>query len=265
MTTINDTLLRHLPFGMLLIAPDGRILWVNDALCHMLRQPADRLTDRNVSALPTELQRLLETDPRLFTVDEGQHWVSRETFRDEQGQRLLVLTDVSHEEQLAAENARLRQQVEDLKLTDDLTGLPNKRAISQSLDLHISRSRRYQNPLSVVLVYADVTASDSVEPLSREPSLLSVSRFLRDRVRWVDQIARWDDRVFLLVLPETTEEDARALLEKIATEQQSLLLPQLPAEARPILRFGLACWQKGDDQRTLLRSAFNALQRDLDA
>lgn len=265
MTSLDDTPLQQLPFGLLLTAPDGRVLWVNDALCRMLGRPADQLTDHPISTLPAEVQSLLETEPRLFTVDEGQHWVSRQAFTDEHGQRLIVLTDVSAQEQLAAENARLRQQVEDLKLTDDLTGLPNKRAISQSLDLHISRSRRYQNPLSVVLVYADVTSSDRVEPLSRESALLSVSRFLRDRLRWVDQIARWDDRVFLLVLPETTEQDARGLLDKIATEQQTLLLPTSPADERPVLRFGLACWQKGDDLRTLLRSAFGALQRDLDA
>lgn len=265
MTPLDEILFQHLPVGLVSLAPDGRIRWVNDALCRMLGQSPDRLIDQQIMALPAEAQRLLETDPRLITVDDGQHWVSRESFTNGHGQRLLVLTDVSAHEQLAAENARLRQQVEDLKLTDDLTGLPNKRAITQSLDLHISRSRRYQNPLSVVLVYADVSASDSVEPLSRESTLLSVSRFLRDRLRWVDQIARWDDRVFLLVLPETTEQDAQGLLDKIADEQQTLLLQELPAEARPALRFGLACWQKGDDLRTLLRSAFNALQRTLDA
>jgi diguanylate cyclase (GGDEF)-like protein len=174
----------------------------------------------------------------------------------------LIALDVTAQEELAEENARLRQQVEDLKLTDELTGLPNKRAISQALDLHISRSRRYQNPLSAVLVYVDLQTLTKVQPLSTEPAVLSVSRFLRDRLRWVDQIARWEENVFLLVLPETTEADARGLLEKISSEQAGMVLPGSFGDMRPRLTFGLACWKKGDDMRTLLRQALTDLQHN---
>ena len=152
--------------------------------------------------------------------------------------------------------------MEELKLTDDLTGLPNRRAISQALDLHISRSRRYQNPLSTALIHIDLREWNGVQPLSSEPVVLAVSRFLRDRLRWVDQIARWDENVFLLVLPETTEADARQLLEKIVGEQQGMELPESVGDLRPQLTFGLACWRKGDDMRTLLRHTLADLQQN---
>jgi diguanylate cyclase (GGDEF)-like protein len=259
---LQPALLQELACGMALLAPDGRITWVNDALCRMLDCPAETLVDKVVDELPTGMRHLLRAEPRIYAVDKGQHWVRREVHAGDQGQQLLVLTDVSAQEELAEENARLRQQVEDLKLTDDLTGLPNKRAISQSLDLHISRSRRYQNPLSVVLVSASLHDTDDSTARSPEAQLLAVSRFLRDRLRWVDQIARWDDRIFLIVLPETNEDDARGLLDKISSEQHTLLMPDAP-EWRPALSFGLACWRKGDDMRTLLRSAVRDLQSSL--
>jgi diguanylate cyclase (GGDEF)-like protein len=261
MTEIDGNLLQNLPTGLVLLSPDGAIRWVNETLCRMLNQPAETLVGRQPDALPEGLRRTLATEPRIFSVDGSEHWVSRERLSAADGSAMLVLTDVSSQEQLASENARLRQQIEDLKLTDDLTGLPNRRAISQSLDLHISRSRRYQNPLSVVLVSADMDHNAAVQPLTNEPQLLAVSRFLRDRLRWVDQIARWNDTVFLLVLPETTETDARGLLEKIAREQHTMLMPGIPSDQRPRLSFGLACWQKGDDMRTLLRSAVEDLQK----
>jgi diguanylate cyclase (GGDEF)-like protein len=261
MTTIDTTLLQHLPAGLLLLTPDGRISWTNEALCRMLDREAEDLVGQALETLPDDTLRVLNTETRLYTIDGDQHWISREQYANEAGERLLLVTDVSSQEQLAAENARLRQQVEDLKLTDDLTGLPNQRAISQALELHISRSRRYQNPLSIVLVYADLSNPDGVQPLSNEPMLLALSRFLRDRLRWVDQIARWDDKVFLIVLPETTEADARRLLDKVAAEQHSMLLPDEPSETRPNLSFGLACWHKGDDMRLLLRSALQDLQQ----
>jgi diguanylate cyclase (GGDEF)-like protein len=86
-----------------------------------------------------------------------------------------------------------------------------------------------------------------------------VSRYLRDRLRWVDQIGRWADDEFLLVLPETAVDDARGLIDKIRNEQASMQLPQPYDDLHPRLAFGLACWNKGDDMRTLLRRA----QQDL--
>ena len=262
MIQIDQTLLQHLPFGLVLIDTDGKIAWANEKVGQMLDSETDGLIGRSLTELPKSARDLLTKEPKLFAVG-SDHWVKRETHHDEQGQQLLVLTDVSDQERLAEENSRLRQQVDDLKLTDDLTGLPNKRAISQALDLHISRSRRYQNPLSTVLVHVDMHQPDGTQPLSTEPLILAVSRFLRDRLRWVDQIARWEDNLFLLVLPETTEADARGLVDKIRTEQHSMLLPETAADTRPRLAFGMTCWKKGDDMRTLLRAALRDLQDHL--
>lgn len=260
MTQIDQTLLQNLPIALLLLDPGGRISWLNDTMTGLLGVPGADLLGKPAGELPESAQRLLSGETKLLRISETRRWISREIRRGDDGQRLIIALDVTSEEELAEENARLRQQVEDLKLTDELTGLPNKRAISQALDLHISRSRRYQNPLSTALVHVDLEALSTVQPLSTEPAVLAVSRFLRDRLRWVDQIARWEDKVFLLVLPETTEADARGLLQKISNEQGSMLLPDSCADVRPKLAFGLACWKKGDDMRTLLRHALNDLQ-----
>jgi diguanylate cyclase (GGDEF)-like protein len=262
MNQIDNTLLSDLSLGLLLVDDDRRIAWANNTLSRMLDLDGTELSGRRLEDLPEATRRLLSSEPLVLAVNSGR-WIRRELHADGNGSQLLAISDVSAQEQLAEENARLRQQVEDLKLTDELTGLPNKRAISQALDLHISRSRRYQNPLSVVLVHADLQQPDGVLPLSNEPLLLAVSRFLRDRLRWVDQIARWDENVFLLVLPETTAPDARGLIEKINAEQAGMPLPEQLADQRPRLAFGLACWQKGDDMRTLLRSALRDLQENL--
>ncbi len=224
--------------------------------------PAKDLLGRAPKDLPAAVQQLLTTEPHLFHDLNNQRWIRRESYRGDDGTRLLLLADVSDQERLAEENARLRQQVEDLKLTDELTGLANRRAIAQALDLHVSRSRRYKNPLSTVLVAVDLQKLASVRPLSTDPATLAVSRYLRDRLRWVDQIGRWEEDQFLLVLPETSEADARGLLDKIVNEQDSMQLPEPYDDLRPQLRFGLACWSKGDDMRTLLRKAHKDLTGD---
>lgn len=262
---IDQDLLKNVPFGLLLLDANNKIRWANDTIAELLGVDVEALTGRRLGDLEEPTRQLLATEPQLFHDPARQRWMHRLARKNRDGERLLILSDVSGQEQLADENARLQQQVEDLRLTDELTGLPNKRAISQALELHVSRSRRYQNPLSVVLVHVDLSPVSGVKPLSGDPVVLGVSRFLRDRLRWVDQIARWEEHIFLLVLPETTDADARHLLDKVGGEQAAMALPEAYGQLRPRLSFGLACWRKGDDVRTLLRSALNDLRGAIDA
>ena len=257
---IDTQLLEDAPLGLLLQGSDGRIAWANALACELLGTDADALAGRRPAELGEAAQRILQDQPSLYHDALSGRWLRRGIQQSAAGERLYLLSDVSGQEALAEENARLQQQVEDLKLTDDLTGLPNRRAINQALDLHVSRSRRYLNPLSVMLVHLDLAMPDAVQPLSTDPVLLAVSRFLRDRLRWVDQIARWEDNLFLLVLPETGEQEARGLLDKLFTEQDSIALPPEYQGLQLRLGFGLGCWKKGDDARTLLRQAVQDLR-----
>ncbi len=255
--------LSALPMGLLLRGPDGRVEWANDVASELLGVEAEKLRGAKPSELAPETHALLEGDDHHVSVSMTQRWLQRNATALEGGGHLLTLIDVSTQEMLAAENVRLQKQVEDLRLTDELTGLPNKRAISQALELHISRSRRYHNPLSVVLAQLDWNDQDIGDAAASDNTVLAVSRFLRDRLRWVDQIARWEPNTFLLVLPETTVEDARGLVDKIDSDQASFAMPDVDDAVRPVLHFGLACWSKGNDMRILLRTALQDLRRGL--
>lgn len=257
-----DTAMGDLSIGLVEFDAEGRIHRLDGMMQQLLGE--DAVVGRTTGECDDDLRPLLSDEPRgLYVAPDGAH-LYRELFTSADGVRTLVTIDLTEAERLADENARLRRQVEELTLTDALTGLPNRRAISQSLDLHISRSRRYQNPLSVVFVHVDSAGADTAAETLDDTTLLAVSRFLRDRLRWVDQVGRWDDPVFLAVLPETTEEDARGLVEKIASEETAMLLPDCSPDKRPRLAFGIACWAKGDDQRTLLRGALRDLEAGLD-
>lgn len=234
--------------GVALIDAQGRIEWANAALATYLGESPEALTGVPLADLAQPAEWLLSDVP----VAVGSHWLRPE--RIAAGDKtLLIVHDDTELQRLREENAALR-------LTDELTGLPNRRAISQALELQISRSRRYGNPLAVVLVHLGV-AEEQVELLhdSADQLVLGVSRFLRDRLRWVDQIGRWEDNLFLLVLPETSREHAQHLTDKIHDELEGLRLPAPLETLRPHLGFGIATWDKGDDLRTLLRDASREL------
>jgi len=89
--------------------------------------------------------------------------------------------------------------------------------------------------------------------------LLTASQYLRDRLRWVDVIARWDYNHFVIVLPETNAHDGTDLINKISREFTPQELPPSIQDRTLVLRFGLSEWQKGDDPRLLMERAANEL------
>ncbi len=169
------------------------------------------------------------------------------------------MTNSDELELLREENRLLRQQVDELSITDRLTGTANYRALMRALETQVTRSRRYHNPLSIVVVEVGMDGLD-IEP--DDEVILAVSRFLSESLRWVDLIARWEKRQFVLVLPETSIEDGQCLLQKIRQGFSDSALSTQFSRGHVLLYVGLAEWQKGDDVRLLLQRATETLARE---
>lgn len=249
--------------ALALLDADGSFEWINNAFARILGISVESLTGSQLETLPTTAKTWLSgcAEPVQWTGPTGRsYWLRSQ--RDPMGEKtILAVQDVTLEKSLQDENQSLHRQLRDLRLNDNLTGLPNQRAIRQALDLQISRSRRYNNPLSILLVQTGLQQA-RVEPLqkSADTLVLTVSRFLRDRLRWVDQVGRWEDNIFLVILPETTRPDAHQLIEKIQADLGRLELPSPLETFSPALDFGLGVWEKGDDLRTLLQAASSDLK-----
>ncbi len=249
------------PAGLLVIDSGGTIRWLNPALEEMLGLDADRLLGHNRGTLPEPAYRgLFDEDTVISLPGPGERWFHRESasVRSADGDEstLYVYRDISELVHLRAERDRLQEQVQDLTLTDELTGLANRRALIDALTTQVTRSRRYHNPLSLMVVR--VTLGDSktlaIHELP-ERAVLAVSHYLRDRLRWADIIGRYDRTLFMLILPETDQPAAGILIEKIRAESTEIELPDDLANLPLELSFGLAEWKQGDDPRTLTERA----------
>ena len=149
--------------------------------------------------------------------------------------------------------------MENLTLTDELTGLANERSLSQHLAAQVTRSRRYHNPLTLVLVSIEVNDQGShILDEHYNDAIVAFSHFLRERLRWADFIARCQAGRFVIVLPETGEEEATRLFNDIIKEANKIDLPEEQKAAIDV-RFGLAEWKKGNDPRLLVERASKAL------
>jgi diguanylate cyclase (GGDEF)-like protein len=249
------------PTGLLILNQNGCVQAINPALCGIIGQQPDDILGHNIEQMPTpELQGLFHPDGQLQMFPKGrppkQLKIESRVIPNSQGMTLRCFTDISESEALKEENVRLRQQVEELTLTDKLTGLANERAFHRVLNAQVTRSRRYTNPLCLAVVEIDA------EPENEEAAqdiILAVSRYLRDRLRWVDLIARWSDDRFMLILPETSTEDANKILNKIKNEFATAALPDAIANLTIDLNLGIAEWQKGNDGRLLMKRTLDAL------
>ncbi len=249
------------PTGLLVVDGGGTIRWLNPALQQMLGVTADQLVGHNRETLPLPACReLLNEDPVIRLPGAGERWLHREAtpIRSAQDDHstLFVYQDISELVQLQAERDRLQEQVRDLTLTDELTGLANRRALTNALTAQVTRSRRYHNPLSLMTVKV-ILGDSKTQPIHELPerAVLAVSQYLRDRLRWADIIGRYDPTLFMLILPETDRQAAQVLTEKIRSESGEIELPGDLANLPLELGFGLAEWEQGDDPQTLTQRA----------
>ena len=136
--------------------------------------------------------------------------------RFEAEDRELVASLASHAV-TALENARLHQIVQRQALLDVLTGMPNRRQCESALATELSQAQRSGTPLAFVL--ADIDHFKAVNDRHGHPAgdlvLREFSDILRELMRESDLAARWGGEEFALVLPDTDEQGATVLVERI--------------------------------------------------
>ncbi|MCU7904601.1 MAG: PAS domain-containing protein [Candidatus Thiodiazotropha sp. (ex Epidulcina cf. delphinae)] len=259
----NQTLYEVCPTGMLAIDNDVCIRWMNPALEAMLNLPGDELVGKDKGSLPESLHALFEeTDMLHLSLNgEGERWLHREVREVVDGVnaslRLHFYQDISEQIEAQQESDQLRRQVEDLTITDELTGMANRHAILQALTAQVTRSRRYGNPLTLGAMRLS-DPDPAAQPLP-DASVLVTARYLRERLRWADIIGRYEAQMFLLVMPETGKEDAEKLLRQIMDECREGALQALGGHPVPDLAIGVAGWAKGDDPQRLIARTLEPL------
>ncbi|MFP3873757.1 MAG: diguanylate cyclase domain-containing protein [Thiohalophilus sp.] len=260
------------PIGILLQDSHGRISWVNDALAQMLGEARRaQLLNQRADELPASLSDLLKLNTTLHLPgDEAgkDRWLiaQQQTLPDEKG-TVRYFIDITPWHGLMQERDQLRDELDDIIMIDNETGMRNRKGLYYSLEPQLSRSRRYDRPLSVIILRLDCLEHFK-ERYQRDdalPLLTTVSRLLSDQLRWADLAGRLSENDFLLVLPETHAEDAGKVVNNLRKLIDALTIPDLePADFAITARFGVAEWRKGDDMGLLLMRARQMLDDDSD-
>lgn len=128
-----------------------------------------------------------------------------------------LLTIFAQHASVAMENAILFEQLQEAASTDDMTGLLNRRALFEFGDYEISRSIRLERPLAVVMMDLDnyKEINDTHSHLVGDRVLKEVSRLLRENVRTIDIIGRYGGDEFVIIMPETSLDEAVKAMERV--------------------------------------------------
>ncbi len=112
---------------------------------------------------------------------------------------------------------KAQEDVEKLAVTDELTGLYNRRYFFKRLEEEFVRSARYNKQLSVVMMDIDYfkRVNDRYGHLAGDILLHDVSTILQDNARSSDILARFGGEEFIILLPETSLLGAKKLAEKL--------------------------------------------------
>ena len=124
-----------------------------------------------------------------------------------------------------------RDQLELLSLTDQLTGLPNRRRLEEGLHAAWEYAQRTGNCLGVAMVDIDQFKlyNDHYGHLGGDSCLSLVAKAMATSVRGYDLVARYGGEEFCIVLPDTDADTAAVLAERVRAAVFALAEPHAKA------------------------------------
>lgn len=100
---------------------------------------------------------------------------------------------------------------------DELTGAYNRRYLDERLHEEFDRSRRYERTLSICIIDLDhfKETNDELGHLAGDQALVDICAIVQSELRDIDVLARFGGEEFVCVLPETSQDEARIVAERI--------------------------------------------------
>lgn len=156
---------------------------------------------------------------------------------------------------------RYQHELEDMAVTDKLTGLANRQAFAPLVEQLEADLKRNPAPLCVILADIDrfKLINDSCGHQTGDQVLARTARALVRGVRDSDLIFRWGGEEFLIVLRDCRMDDAGRIAEKVRADIDAERDPDPQAPAHVTMSFGVAALKVGESIEELIGRADQAL------
>lgn len=172
-----------------------------------------------------ETQRRIRALLNLSEVKKAQHEAEEQRQRNEElSQALEAAQEADKQKEAMLQQLAIQaEMLEQLAHEDGLTGIANRRWLDILFTREFQRAERFQHPLAVAMIDIDdfKKINDTLSHLVGDDVLRAIARLLRDGCRSVDIVGRYGGEEFMLVLVETSVEQARMVCEKLCREVES--------------------------------------------
>ena len=223
--------------GMALVAPDGRFLRVNQALCDLVGYVAQDLVSKTFQEIthPEDLdldlefvRRMLAGELRTYTMEKRYFhadghtvWVllSVSLVRGDDGEPRYFISQI----QDITERRQLEQRLSFLADHDEMTGLPNRRRLREELERAVAFAQRYEQAGALLILDLDnfKQVNDTLGHHVGDSLVREVAGRLRGRLRATDVLARIGGDEFAVLLPQVNaaqaERVARDLVDTVGS------------------------------------------------
>lgn len=161
----------------------------------------------------------------------------------------------------------LKDKIVNISTFDDLTGLHNRKFLAERIESETARARRYRSSLSCVLFDIDFfkVVNDMYGYECGDKLLRKIADMLKNLARKEDIVTRYGDEEFLVLLPDTSEENAYIFAERFRRDvEKAEFYPDGEDEPHPVkISGGIAEFpylgDYDDNADTLIRYAEHAL------
>lgn len=166
-----------------------------------------------------------------------------------------------------AKGAKYRINLKRQSVTDELTGLYNRKYLHHRLEAEMSRAKRYGTQLSCLSIDIDFfkTVNDMYGYDWGDVLLKKIAQMLEALVRKEDILTRYGDEEFILILPNTSEDNAYIFAERFRRDIEKMeFIPANEEERHPItISGGISSYpfleNVDENVNTIIRYAEHAL------
>jgi diguanylate cyclase (GGDEF)-like protein len=162
------------------------------------------------------------------------------------------------------ELSELNQRLEQLAVTDGLTGIFNHRRFQEGVSAELLRAHRTMEPFSVIMV--DVDHFKAVNDVLGHPIgdelLRQLTAILGQCLRQTDLLARYGGEEFAVLLPETDKQMALQVAERMRATVDTGMNAGAEWPQHISISLGVATWPRdGQTKQALVAAADEALYR----